>query len=104
MTVRRDAIGNVIGRLGDGRAADPADRLSPRHGPRRGPLRRHARGARRHRCLERLRDEGRSLPYAIEVLAFADEEGVRYGTGYLGSSVIAGRFDTAIWSGAMRTA
>jgi allantoate deiminase len=46
-------------------------------------------------CIERLRDEGRSLPYAVEVLAFADEEGVRYGTGYLGSSVVAGRFDPA---------
>ena len=46
-------------------------------------------------CLERLRDEGRSLPYAVEVLAFADEEGVRFGTGYLGSSVVAGRFDSA---------
>jgi allantoate deiminase len=46
-------------------------------------------------CLERLRDEGRSLPYAVEVLAFADEEGVRFGTGYLGSSVVAGCFDAA---------
>jgi allantoate deiminase len=46
-------------------------------------------------CLERLRDQGRALPYAVEVLAFADEEGVRYGTGYLGSSVLAGRFDVA---------
>ena len=32
---------------------------------------------------------------AVEVLAFADEEGVRFGTGYLGSSVVAGHFDTA---------
>jgi allantoate deiminase len=46
-------------------------------------------------CLERLRGQGRTLPYAVEVLAFADEEGVRYGTGYLGSSVLAGRFDPA---------
>jgi allantoate deiminase len=34
------------------------------------------------------------LPYAIEALAFADEEGLRYQSGYLGSSVYAGRFDT----------
>jgi allantoate deiminase len=46
-------------------------------------------------CLERLRDQERSLPYGVEVLAFADEEGVRYGTGYLGSSVVAGCFDSA---------
>jgi allantoate deiminase len=42
-------------------------------------------------CAERLR--GADLPFALEVAAFADEEGVRYGTGYLGSSVPAGRFD-----------
>jgi allantoate deiminase len=42
---------------------------------------------------ERLRDT--NLPFALEVAAFADEEGVRYGTGYLGSSVPAGRFDEA---------
>jgi allantoate deiminase len=42
-------------------------------------------------CAERLR--GRELPFALEVMAFADEEGVRYGTGYLGSSVPAGRFE-----------
>ncbi len=44
-------------------------------------------------CAERLRDG--DLPFALEVAAFADEEGVRYGTGYLGSSVPAGRFDDA---------
>jgi allantoate deiminase len=44
-------------------------------------------------CAERLRGAG--LPFALEVAAFADEEGVRYGTGYLGSSVPAGRFDPA---------
>ena len=47
-------------------------------------------------CAERLR--GRELPFALEVAGFADEEGVRYGTGYLGSSVPAGRFEDA-WLG-----
>ena len=42
-------------------------------------------------CAERLR--GRELPFGIEVIGFADEEGVRYGTGYLGSAVPAGRFE-----------
>jgi allantoate deiminase len=45
--------------------------------------------------LQRLRDAGRTLPFAVEVLGFADEEGVRYGTAYLGSGVVAGRFDPA---------
>jgi allantoate deiminase len=44
-------------------------------------------------CAERLR--ATELPFALEVAAFADEEGVRYGTGYLGSSVPAGRFEEA---------
>jgi allantoate deiminase len=95
MAVRSDAIGNVIGRLEDcdrrtlliGSHLDTV-RDAGRYDGTLGVLVAIA-------CLERLRDEGRSLPYAIEVLAFADEEGVRFGTGYLGSSVIAGRFDTA---------
>ncbi|MBV8217032.1 MAG: hydantoinase/carbamoylase family amidase, partial [Solirubrobacterales bacterium] len=95
MAVRRDAIGNVIGRLGDderrtlliGSHLDTV-RDAGRYDGMLGVL--VAIG-----CLERLRDDGRSLPYAVEVLAFADEEGVRYGTGYLGSGVVAGRFDPA---------
>jgi allantoate deiminase len=33
-----------------------------------------------------------ALPYAVEVVAFADEEGVRFGTAYLGSRSFAGTF------------
>ena len=43
--------------------------------------------------VERLHAAGRRLPFAVEVLGFADEEGVRYGTAYLGSAVLAGSFD-----------
>jgi allantoate deiminase len=95
MVVRRDAIGNVIGRLGD------ADRRTLLIGSHLDTVR----DAGRYdgvlgvlvaiACFERLRDAGRSLPYAVEVLAFADEEGVRYGTGYLSSSVVVGCFDHA---------
>jgi allantoate deiminase len=49
-------------------------------------------------CAERLREAGRVLPFALEVVAFADEEGVRYRTAFLGSAVMAGRFD-AEWLG-----
>ena len=95
MTVRRDAIGNLIGRLGDpgrrtlliGSHLDTV-RDAGRYDGMLGVLVAIA-------CLERLRDDGRSLSYAVEVLAFADEEGVRFGTGYLGSSVLAGCFDPA---------
>jgi allantoate deiminase len=95
MTVRRDAIGNLIGRLGGsgrrtlliGSHLDTV-RDAGRYDGILGVLVAIA-------CLERLRDQARSLPYAVEVLAFADEEGVRFGTGYLGSSVVAGWFDPA---------
>ena len=43
--------------------------------------------------LERLWD--RALPFAVEVIGFADEEGVRFGTSFLGSSAVAGRFAPA---------
>ena len=41
--------------------------------------------------LESLR--GRTLPYAVEVLAFADEEGVRFPTALMGPRALAGTFD-----------
>jgi allantoate deiminase len=46
-------------------------------------------------CVQRLYDQQRRLPFAIEVLGFADEEGVRYHTTYLGSQVVAGTFAPA---------
>jgi allantoate deiminase len=36
------------------------------------------------------------LPYAIEVIAFSEEEGVRFGVPFLGSRAVAGRFDPAL--------
>jgi allantoate deiminase len=37
-----------------------------------------------------------NLPLAIEVIAFSEEEGVRYGLPYLGSRAVAGRFDGSL--------
>ena len=45
--------------------------------------------------VKRLRDAGRRLPFGLEVLAFADEEGLRFGSTYLGSRAVAGRLDGA---------
>jgi allantoate deiminase len=93
LATRRDPLGNLFGRLPGG-----GDRIlmlgshidSVRDGGRYdGALGVLAAIA----CAERLRD--RDLPFSVEVAAFADEEGVRYGTGYLGSSVPAGRFEPA---------
>ena len=43
-------------------------------------------------CVERLRQGRFRLPFDIEVIGFADEEGVRYQTAYLGSRVVTGTF------------
>ena len=37
-----------------------------------------------------------SLPLAIEVIAFSEEEGVRFGVPFIGSRAVAGRFDPAL--------
>jgi allantoate deiminase len=93
MTVRRDNIGNLRGRY---EGAGDATLLLGSHldsvrdaGKYDGPLGVMVAIA----AVQRLHDAGRRLPFAIEVLAFADEEGLRYGSTYLGSRAIAGTFD-----------
>jgi allantoate deiminase len=44
-------------------------------------------------CIERLHRSKMRLPFAMEVVGFADEEGVRYQTTYLGSKAAAGCFN-----------
>jgi allantoate deiminase len=93
MTPRRDGIGNLIGRYegtGDrtlilGSHLDTVRDAGKYDGPL-GVLIALA-------CVQRLHDRDERLPYAVEVVAFADEEGLRFGTTYLGSSVYAGAFD-----------
>ncbi|MDQ2137060.1 allantoate amidohydrolase [Alcaligenaceae bacterium B3P038] len=43
-----------------------------------------------------LHARGERLPYDFEVVAFAEEEGVRYGSTFLGSSAFIGTFDFAL--------
>jgi allantoate deiminase len=97
MAVRQDNIGNLIGRYEAG-AADAKTLLLGSHldsvrdaGKYDGPLGVLVALA----CIQRLHDAGARLPFAIEVIAFADEEGLRYHTSYLGSRVVAGLFDPA---------
>jgi allantoate deiminase len=47
-------------------------------------------------CVDALRRAGKRLPFAIEVVGFGDEEGVRFGTTLLGSRAIAGTLDPAL--------
>ncbi|MCU1527374.1 MAG: hypothetical protein JWP75_1137 [Frondihabitans sp.] len=48
--------------------------------------------------VDRLRDAGVQLPFAIEVLAFGDEEGTRFGTALLGSRAVAGTWEDSWWN------
>ncbi len=46
-------------------------------------------------CVGELARQGRRLPFAIEVVAFGDEEGSRFPTTLTGSRSVAGTFDPA---------
>ena len=95
MTVRRDNIGNLRGWF---EGTGEATLLLGSHldsvrnaGKYDGPLGVIVAVA----AVQRLHDSGKRLPFAVEVLAFADEEGLRFGSTYLGSRAVAGAFDPA---------
>jgi allantoate deiminase len=95
MVVRQDNTGNLRGRY---MGVDGATLLIGSHldsvrdaGRYDGPLGVMVAIA----AVQRLHDRGRRLPFAIEVLGFADEEGLRFGCTYLGSRALAGRFEPA---------
>ncbi|SFB84783.1 N-carbamoyl-L-amino-acid hydrolase [Polaromonas sp. OV174] len=46
-------------------------------------------------CVRELHRQGRRLPYGIEVVGFAEEEGQRYKAVFLGSGALTGHFDPA---------
>lgn len=46
-------------------------------------------------CVERLHRAGRRLPFGIEVVGFAEEEGQRYKATFLGSGALTGHFNPA---------
>jgi allantoate deiminase len=47
-------------------------------------------------CVRTLHQRGRRLPFALVVVGFSDEEGVRFGATLLGSRAIAGTFNKAL--------
>lgn len=97
MMVRQDAIGNLIARY-DGATPDAPTLLLGSHldtvrdaGKYDGPL-----GVLTALALvERLHAGNERLPFALELYGFADEEGLRYHTAYLGSAVASSAFDSA---------
>jgi beta-ureidopropionase / N-carbamoyl-L-amino-acid hydrolase len=46
-------------------------------------------------CVRELHNQNRRLPFGIEVVAFAEEEGQRYKATFLGSGALTGSFDPA---------
>lgn len=44
-------------------------------------------------CVQTLHNQGKRLPFHLEVVAFAEEEGQRFNTTFLGSSALIGQFD-----------
>lgn len=95
MTVQQDKVGNLIGRY-EASQAGAKTLLLGSHldtvrdaGKYDGPLGVMIAIA----CVERLYARRERLPFAIEVLGFADEEGLRYHSAYIGSRAVAGTFD-----------
>ncbi|MDP9898025.1 2-oxo-4-hydroxy-4-carboxy-5-ureidoimidazoline decarboxylase [Variovorax ginsengisoli] len=94
-TVEIDAVGNVVGRY---EAATPGARalLTGSHydtvrngGKYDGRLGIFVPIA----CVRELKRQGRRLPFAFEVVGFAEEEGQRYKATFLGSGALIGHFN-----------
>jgi allantoate deiminase len=96
MSARIDAIGNVVGRYEGDRRGLPALFLGSHldsvrdAGKYDGPLGVVTAIA----CVEVLNRQNIRLPFAIEIIGFCDEEGVRFGATMLGSHAVAGTFDS----------
>jgi allantoate deiminase len=100
MTTAVDAIGNVVGRYEGASPGLPAlvlgshldtVRDAGKYDGMLGVVTAIA-------CVEALSRENRRLDFAIEVIGFGDEEGVRFGATMLGSGAVAGGFDPALLS------
>jgi allantoate deiminase len=95
MRAHLDAIGNVCGRYEGAREGLPCLMLGSHYDTVRdagrwdGPLGLLTAIA----CVADLNRRGLRLPFAIEVVGFADEEGVRFASTLLGSRAVAGTFD-----------
>jgi len=95
MAAHLDRIGNVCGRYEGDRPGLPCLMLGSHYDTVRdagkwdGPLGLITAIS----CVAELAKRGRRLPFAIEVIGFADEEGVRFASTLLGSRAVAGTFD-----------
>src|SRR6266568_4828155 len=93
-----DAIGNVCGRYEGDRPGLPCLMLGSHYDTVRdagkwdGPLGLITAIS----CVGAMHKRGQRLPFAIEVIGFADEEGVRFASTLLGSRAVAGTFDESV--------
>lgn len=100
--VHEDAVGNVVGRYRA--AAGVSKPLLVATGSHYDTVRNGGRYDGRLGILlpmavvAGMAARGERLPCDLEVVGFAEEEGVRYGSTFLGSSAYAGRFDEAMLS------
>src|SRR5262252_2058781 len=97
MQVEIDAVGNVVGRYA---AQDPTAKVlltgshfdtvrnGGKYDGRLGILLPIA-------VVKRLHEHGIRVPFHLDVVAFAEEEGLRFQSGYLASSALIGSFDPA---------
>jgi len=98
MAAHLDAIGNVCGRYEGERSGLPCLMLGSHYDTVRdagkwdGPLGIVTAIA----CVADLNRRGVRLPFAIEIVGFADEEGVRFASTLLGSRAVAGTFDESV--------
>jgi hydantoinase/carbamoylase family amidase len=46
--------------------------------------------------IDHLNRTGRRLPFAVELIGFAEEEGLRFSASYIGSAAVAGSFDRGL--------
>jgi allantoate deiminase len=98
MAAKLDAIGNAAGRYEGERPGTPCLMLGSHLDT--------VRDAGRYdgmlgvvaaiECIDFLNKRNKRLPFAIEVIGFGDEEGVRFGTTLLGSRAVAGILDTEV--------
>ncbi len=95
MDTRIDAVGNVVGRY----AAPDANAKTLITGSHYDTVRNGGKYDGRLGILlpialvHSLHERGERLPYHLEVIGFAEEEGVRFRSTFLGSSAITGQFD-----------
>src|SRR6202158_1681387 len=94
MAVRTDHVGNLLGRYEGGNGGTSTLVLGSHldsvrdAGKYDGPLGVMVAIA----AVQRLHDSGSRLPFAIEAVGFAAEEGLRFRRSYLGSRALAGTF------------